>query len=122
MLLNHRKPEHPPDIYFIRRNPRLLEHYLNERQMQRVVDQAQPSQRLNYALFKLDPVEKLILRQAQTRKRVIVSKDDPFKQRKPFLPQLQGVQHTDRFVKELSPTNHTKLLGKSPAQIKDHSA
>ena len=28
-LLNYRKPEHPPDIYFIRRKPELLDKYLD---------------------------------------------------------------------------------------------
>ena len=32
-MLNHRKPEHPPDIYYIRRNPKLLDKYLNKNEM-----------------------------------------------------------------------------------------
>ena len=39
-LLNHRKPEHPPDIYFIRRKPELLEKYLDKTEMETLVNDA----------------------------------------------------------------------------------
>jgi hypothetical protein len=32
-LLNESRPEHPPDIYFIRRNEKLLDKYLDQEEM-----------------------------------------------------------------------------------------
>jgi len=29
-MLNNKKPEHPPDMYYIRRNPEMLERFLND--------------------------------------------------------------------------------------------
>ena len=54
-LLNHRKPEHPPDIYFIRRKPELLDKYLDQQEMEMLVREAPPKFKLNYNLFRLDP-------------------------------------------------------------------
>ena len=41
-LLNLKKPQHPPDIYFIRRNVNLLEKYLDDHEMEDVVNNAPP--------------------------------------------------------------------------------
>ena len=49
-LLNHRKPEHPPDIYFIRRNPKLLDKYLDPVEMDGLVREAAPRLKVNYNL------------------------------------------------------------------------
>jgi hypothetical protein len=59
--LNYRKPEHPPDIYFIRRNPQLLDKYLDQEEMDALIKEAPPKFKLNYNLFKLDPIEKEIM-------------------------------------------------------------
>ena len=56
--MNRRKPEHPPDIYFIRRKPEMLHKYLDNEEMHSIVSDAPNKHRLNYELFKLDPVEK----------------------------------------------------------------
>ena len=60
-LLNHRKPEHPPDIYFIRRNPALLDRYLDNEEMDQLIKDAAPRLKVNYRLFSLDPQEKDII-------------------------------------------------------------
>ena len=60
--LNLGKPQHPPDIYFIRRNPQLLEKYLNPKEMEALINEASPKFKFNYNLFKLDPLEKEIMK------------------------------------------------------------
>lgn len=60
-LLNHRKPEHPPDIYFIRRNPKLLDKYLNNNEMDTLMKEASRRQQFSYKLFGLHPAEKGIV-------------------------------------------------------------
>jgi hypothetical protein len=62
-LLNRKRPEHPPDIYFIRRKPEMLNKYLDIEEMQDLVKEAPPKFKLNYNLFRLDPEEKDIMRQ-----------------------------------------------------------
>ena len=54
-LLNGKKPQHPPDIYFIRRQPDLLDKYLDQEEMQDLVNVAPNKSKLNYNLFSLDP-------------------------------------------------------------------
>ena len=61
-MLNYKKPEHPPDIYFIRRKPELLDKYLDESEMNDLVKEAPQKFKLNYNLFRLDPQEKKIMR------------------------------------------------------------
>ena len=58
--LNYRKPEHPPDIYFIRRNFKFLEKYLDPMEMNSLKNEASPKLKSNYDLFSLDPKEKVI--------------------------------------------------------------
>ena len=60
-LLNHRKPEHPPDIYFIRRNQNMLERYLNQREMDGLIKEAPTRAQHAYKLFELNPNEKDIV-------------------------------------------------------------
>lgn len=56
-ILNQKPHEHPPDIYFIRRNPRMLSRFLDEDEMSQVVRKAAPKLKNNYNLFSLDPRE-----------------------------------------------------------------
>jgi len=56
-LLNESRPEHPPDIYFIRRNEKLLDKYLDQEEMDQLIKVVDPKFRPNYTLFKLDPLE-----------------------------------------------------------------
>lgn len=83
-LLNHKKPEHPPDIYFIRRQPEMMDKYLDQEEMEELIKEAPPKFKLNYNLFRLDPQEKEILRMVQNKKRNLFNKDDPFFKRKEF--------------------------------------
>jgi hypothetical protein len=83
-LLNHRKPEHPPDIYFIRRKPELLDKYLDNSEMDSLVKEVPPKFKLNYNLFRLDPQEKNIMRSMQNKKRNFYNPEDPYFRRKIF--------------------------------------
>ena len=60
-MLNYKKPEHPPDIYFIRRNQELLNKFMDDREMNKLIKEANPRYRDNYKLFSLDPLEKKIV-------------------------------------------------------------
>lgn len=53
--LNYRRPEHPPDVYYIRRDPNLVRRYLDPRDFQELINRAQPSYKYNYHLFQLSP-------------------------------------------------------------------
>ena len=83
-LLNYRKPEHPPDIYFIRRKPELLDKYLNNKEMELLIRDAPQEVKKNYNIFKLDPIEKKISNELRTRKRSFINPEDPFYDRKGF--------------------------------------
>ena len=76
--LNYRKPQHPPDIYFIRRNADFLSKYTDPREMMKLKKEAQPKFRVNYDLFSLDPDEKDIILDIKYRKRSLVNPNDPF--------------------------------------------
>ena len=76
--LFQQKPQHPPDIYFIRRNPQLLEKYLDEQEMEALIKDAPPKFKYNYHLFKLDPIEKEIMKELKTKKRNFLNPVDPY--------------------------------------------
>ena len=56
-LLNNCKPEHPPDIYFIRRNDRLMDKYMDKDEMKQLIKEADPRLKNNYNLFRLNKKE-----------------------------------------------------------------
>lgn len=112
-LLNHRKPEHPPDIYFIRRKPELLDKYLDQSEMDSLVKEAPAKFKLNYNLFKLDPQEKEIIRALQNKKRNFFNTDDPYFKRKIFLKGVDSVYDTDKVLGILSPKDHTAWANQS---------
>lgn len=41
-LLNSRKPEHPPDIYYIRRNEELFDRYIDQEAITALKNEATP--------------------------------------------------------------------------------
>lgn len=122
-LLNHRKPEHPPDIYFIRRNQNMLERYLNQREMDGLIKDAQPRAQHAYKLFELNPYEKDIVQTMSQAKRNLMNPSDPFytKTNKHFHKRVTGLYKTDKVLREISPRDHTKWLSKSKEQIKEWS-
>lgn len=38
ILLNEKKPQHPPAVYYIRRTPHLLEKYLNKNEANKILE------------------------------------------------------------------------------------
>ena len=122
-LLNHRKPEHPPDIYFIRRNPKLLDKYLNPVEMESLVKEAAPRLKVNYNLFGLDPQEKEIMKTIQSRKRNFLNPEDPFftRCRGAFKHQVDSVFHTDKVLGFISPKDHSRWKKATHERIKSES-
>ena len=54
--LNYRLPEHPPDIYIIRRDPYLVKRFLNRQdEYNELIQRAHPNYRAGYRLFSLTP-------------------------------------------------------------------
>ena len=53
-ILNYREPQHPPDIYYIRRTPDLLNRFLHDdEEMNKVVENVPENLKHNYEIFKL---------------------------------------------------------------------
>ena len=122
-VLNYRKPEHPPDIYFIRRNYRFLERYLDPTEMQNLKNEAAPKLKTNYDLFKLDPKEKRIVSILNNQKRNLVNPCDPYflKYADPFDNQYNGLITTDKVLKIISPRDHTAVKNQTKEQIFNRS-
>lgn len=120
-LLNKKKPEHPPDIYFIRRKPELLDKYLDQEEMHDLVREAPPKFKLNYNLFSLDPEEKQIMTEMQNKKRNFYNPIDPFFKRKVFSKQYGGVYDTDKVLGIISPRDHSAWMTASKEEIKFNS-
>ena len=76
-LLNNSKPEHPPDIYFIRRNDQLLEKYLDKDEFKVLMKEVDPKNHRNYNLFTLDPREKEQRDANKLLRRNFTNPDDP---------------------------------------------
>lgn len=120
-LLNTKRPEHPPDIYFIRRKPELLDKYLDNEEMQDLVKEAPPKFKLNYNLFRLDPEEKEIMRHMQNKKRNFFNPADPYFKRKVFNKQYDRVYDTDKVLGIISPRDHSAWMSASKEEIQENS-
>ena len=84
-MLNYRKPQHPPDIYYIRRNPDLFQMYRDPREYQKLKDKAPQCNRHMYELFDLDHSHQqedgLDLHQLGSHgksRRTLINKNDPY--------------------------------------------
>jgi hypothetical protein len=109
-ILNYRKPEHPPDIYFIRRKPELLDKYLDHTEMNQIIKEAQPKFKLNYNLFALSPEEKTIQNELRNRKRNFFNPDDVYYKRKIYSKGLGGVYETEKVMDIIQPLDHSELM------------
>lgn len=118
-LLNHRKPEHPPDIYFIRRNEKMLNRYLEPTEMEFLVKEAPLKSKQAYKLFELNPTEKDIIRKINHQKRNFLNPADPFYSRanKAFRKRYTSLYKTERYIKEISPRDHTSWLNKTKPEL-----
>ena len=52
-LLNYKLPQHPPDVFYIRRRPDLVKKYLNPIEYKNLVNSALPKHKKSYEYFKL---------------------------------------------------------------------
>jgi len=54
-MLNNKKPEHPPDMYYIRRNPEMLERFLNDehRMLRDFIQDSDDKNKRFYSIFKV---------------------------------------------------------------------
>lgn len=41
-LLNEKKPQYPPAVFYIRRTPHLLEKYLDKKEMDKIIAECRP--------------------------------------------------------------------------------
>lgn len=57
-ILNKKNPDHPPEVYFIRRNDHMIDKYLDPEEMSSLIERAEPRIKDNYILFKLDQKDK----------------------------------------------------------------
>lgn len=83
-LLNQKKPQHPPDIYFIRRNHKLLDKYLDPEEMKDLVKNVDHSHKLNYNLFKLNNEERDEMKASLHRRRNFYNPGDPYYKNKVY--------------------------------------
>ena len=61
-LLNNKKPQFPPDVYYIRRNPEVLKTFLNHKEhITNLQKEQSPAQRISYQMFQLTDADKDIL-------------------------------------------------------------
>ena len=51
--LNSHQPQHPPEIYFIRRNEQYMSKFMDDKEMNKLVKRANPKNAFNYSHFKL---------------------------------------------------------------------
>lgn len=110
-LLNHRKRQYPPDIYYIRRNPDMLAKYSDPYKLHKLQQEAPSTNKHTYDLFKLD--DKRSLYTSQQKKRVLNNFHDPYftKYRSAFENKYDEIYRTDKVLGIISPRNHTRLRG-----------
>ena len=105
-LLNTRKPQHPPDIYYIRRDAKKLEHFLDQDNMRDLQADVRPKNKLGYQMFKLHPEELEEMQAVQKRRRNFRNPSDPFFTKKTFEKQYSGVYNTGTHLDIIEPKDH----------------
>lgn len=128
--LNYRRPEHPPDVYYIRRDPNLVKRYLNQRDFEDLINRAQPSHKYNYRFFGLSPedvdfkarLNKIqvpdsftkLSRHAKSMMRNKSSKEEIVEEKfsAGFTFPIQKVKTTDEILKKLGKKESSNLKGK----------
>ena len=93
-LLNQRKPQFPPDVYYIRRSPRLLEKFVeNKRALNRMVLEAPSGSKESYKIFQLK--ENDIQSSRYLQNSPTISEADPFWKKPVYEPRHTSVRDTD---------------------------
>lgn len=49
--LNYKKPQFPPDVFYIKSRPDLIKKYLDPKEYQKLIDEAEPKKRDYYKFF-----------------------------------------------------------------------
>jgi hypothetical protein len=80
--------------------------------MEALIKDAPPKFKYNYHLFKLDPIEKEIMKDLKTKKRNFLNPVDPFftKYRDHYKLQHNQLLETDQVYNIISPRNHNMLI------------
>ena len=127
-MLNHKKPQHPPDIYFIRRNPDLFRMYRDPREFQKLKAEAPQCNKHMYELFDLDKTDQFCRYEsgqslAKSSKRTLTNRNDPYftKYSASFQNKYDNIYETDKVLGIISPRDHGQLKDKTPHEIKDRS-
>lgn len=78
--LNFRQPSPPPNIYFIRRDPEYLNHYLNDPvSLEQAMTDSPKEYQLGFKLFQPQPEEEDIIRKIRhPQKRNFLHPEDPY--------------------------------------------
>lgn len=116
-LLNQNNPQYPPDIYFIRRNHKMLLQYLDQSEMQELISRVEPKMKENYGFFKLEPSEKDEFERQLSPIRTEKNPNDPFYKRPVFRKNHASVFDTNKILQIIKPFNHDDLLNKSKEEI-----
>ena len=98
-----------------------MDKYLDQEEMDSLIKEAPPKFKLNYNLFKLDPIEKEIMREYRNQKRNFTNPDDPFLKPLRFEKLNKNVYGTSQILKIISPKNHSDLMSSKISEIKDRS-
>jgi hypothetical protein len=94
-LLNSSMPQHPPDIYFIRRNERLREKYMDQDEMANLIKNADPRLKNNYRLFAIKPNENFANSTFESKKKSFLNPKDPYLNPLVFKRQHHRVNNTN---------------------------
>ena len=89
--------------------------------MDALIKEAPPKFKLNYNLFKLDPIEKEIMRAIKNQKRNFTNPDDPFLKPLRYKKINKSVYGTNELLNIISPTNHDDLMKSTHADIRERS-
>ena len=52
-MLNEKKQQHPPAVFYVRRNRQMLEKYLDKDEQEKILAKMRPQHRMNFKLFDL---------------------------------------------------------------------
>lgn len=104
-MLNSRKPEHPPDMYYIRRNPEMLERFLNDehRMLRDFIQDSDEKNKRFYSIFKVSREDQRAQIEALKPPKREKSPEDPYFQKLEYKPYHVGVHQTHEVMRKLAP-------------------
>jgi len=104
-VLNYHKPQHPPDMYYIRRNPNMLNKFLEneDHMLQELMRDASPQNARFYKLFKVSQKDKDNYERSIMPPKREKSPDDPYFKNLLWEPYHPQVHTTKQLMKKLEP-------------------